>query len=301
MLNLENAGVRKLYPFRSNFFSAGGVRMHYLDEGPKDAPAVMMLHGNPTWSFYYRELAKALSSGYRVIVPDHVGCGLSDKPARYRYRLDQHIDNVLRLRAHLDLRDIIFVVHDWGGAIGMGAALSLRQFVRGFVVMNTAAFRSDSMHWLIRAARIPAFGALSIRGGNMFARTAMRVCTRQPLSRGVRRAYLAPYGNWRSRVAQLRFVQDIPMGPKDPSYATLERIEEGLPAFANTPMLLLWGARDFVFHEGFLEEWRARFPQAEVVRYPDAGHLVLEDAGLAAVSKISDFVDRAYPAGRTAA
>src|SRR5262245_5273337 len=113
---------RELYPFQSHWLVLDGLRYHYLDEGPKEAPPILMLHGNPTWSFYYRPLIPTLSQTHRVIVPDHMGCGLSDKPQNYPYNLEQHIQNVEKLIAHLGLRQITLVVHDWGGVIGMGYA-----------------------------------------------------------------------------------------------------------------------------------------------------------------------------------
>ena len=106
-----------LYPFQSRWLDRDGIRMHYLDEGPREAPPVLMLHGNPTWSFYYRDLVLRLRDRYRCIVPDHIGCGLSDKPAdeRYSYTLEQRVADLHRLLQHLSLdQPLRLVVHDWG-------------------------------------------------------------------------------------------------------------------------------------------------------------------------------------------
>ena len=110
----------KLYPFESQWLDIAGIRMHYLDEGPRDAPIVLMVHGNPTWSFFYRNLIELLRDRYRVIVPDHMGCGFSDKPQDYPYRLADHVSNVEKLLDHLQIEKHSLVLHDWGGAIGMG-------------------------------------------------------------------------------------------------------------------------------------------------------------------------------------
>ena len=277
--------VRALYPFESHWLDLDVgldcVRMHYLDEGPRDAPSVVMLHGNPTWSFCYRTLIPELSKQYRVVVPDHVGCGLSDKPQRYPYTLAQHIENVERLIARLNLSNITLVLHDWGGAIGMGYATHYPDNVKGFVVFNTAAFYQPRLPKRIKACRIWPFGDLAIRGFNGFARLALRWATAHPerFTPQVRAGYLAPYNNWRNRIATLRFVQDIPFEKRHRSRRTLEEIEAGLLTFQNHPMLIIWGGQDFCFTtKDFLSEWQKRFPDAEVHVIEDAGHYVVEDA-----------------------
>ncbi len=272
---------RAEYPFESHWLNLDGVRYHYLDEGPPDAPALVMLHGNPTWSFYYRTLIAPLSQTWRVIVPDHVGCGLSDKPQAYPYTLAQHIENVERLSAHLNLAQITLVLHDWGGAIGMGYATRYPDNVRRLVLFNTAAFYQPKLPRRIKLCRISPFGDVAIRGFNGFARLALRWATAQPERCGaaVRAGYLAPYNSWANRIAHLRFVQDIPLERHHRSRATLDEIESRLPLLQDRPMLILWGDRDFCFttHD-FLSEWQKRFPAAQVRLIADAGHYVVEDA-----------------------
>jgi haloalkane dehalogenase len=271
---------REVYPFASHWFAVEGGRIHYLDEGPRDAPAVLMLHGNPTWSFYYRELIAALSPRFRVIAPDHLGCGLSDKPADHPYRLADRITHLRGLIDHLGLEAIRLVVHDWGGAIGMGLAVEQPERFERFVVMNTAAFPSRRIPPSINVCRLPLFGPLVIRGLNGFARVALirALHHRERLTPPVKSGYLDPYAGWGSRVALLRFVQDIPMHPRHPSWARLESIGQGLARLAGHPMLLAWGARDFCFDLQFLAEWQRRFPAARCEVFDDASHYVLEDA-----------------------
>ena len=274
------AAFGEAYPFSQHFAEVPGGRMHYVDEGPRDAPVLLMLHGNPTWSFYYRNLAKQLSDDYRVIAPDHLGCGLSDKPQDYAYTLANHISNLEALVDRLDLRSFTLVVHDWGGAIGMGLAVRRPELVERFVIFNTAAFPADRMPWAINLVRIPGFGALAVRGFNAFARGALASCVvhRERLTSEVKRGYLSPYDSWKNRVANLRFVQDIPMNEEHPGYALLVEIGEKIEQFADRPMLICWGAKDFVFDDWFFAEWRRRFPLAEAHYFIDAGHYVLEDA-----------------------
>jgi len=269
--------IRHLYPFRSRYFEIDRFRMHYIDEG--SGPTIVMLHGNPTWSFYFRDLIKALRDRFRIIAPDHIGCGLSDKPQDYPYTLETHIRNVERLIEHLDLGDVTLAVHDWGGAIGFGWATRDPDRVSRFVVLNTAAFLGGRMPFRIRVCGWPLFGDLVVRGLNGFARAAIHMaCARRGrMTPDVRRGYLLPYGSYADRVAILRFVRDIPTSPRVPSYAVVREIEQRLSLLRDRPMLICWGMKDFCFTERFLDQWIERFPNAEVHRFADAGHYVAED------------------------
>jgi haloalkane dehalogenase len=274
----ESPSWRKLYPFDSHFVEADGVRQHYVDEG--EGPAVVMVHGNPTWSFYYRNVALALKGEHRVIVPDHVGCGLSDKPQDYSYRLAQHIDNLeFLINDHLQLPQIDLIVHDWGGAIGMGYAVRNPDKVRRIIVLNTAAFLMDFCPFRIRVCRWPLFGTLALRGFNAFAKAATSMAVEKPMAPEVKAGLLAPYDSWANRIATLRFVQDIPMRRSHPSWETVADIQKGLHLLAEKPMMICWGMQDFCFTEAFLDIWQSYFPNARVHRFEDAGHYVLEDAG----------------------
>lgn len=257
--------------------------MHYLDEGQGEP--IVMLHGNPTWSFMYRRLIEALKGSYRVIVPDHVGCGLSDKPPEsiYSYRLEQRVSDLQALLEHLELTEnISFVLHDWGGVIGMAYAVQFPSRIKRLVLFNTAAFpvpSPDRLHWSIRLCRSSRLAALLILHFNLFAVTASRVGFHsRPMPREVRRAYLAPYNSKQNRLATLRFVQDIPLEQTHPSFPLLEKTGRGLSQFRDTPVLICWGGHDFVFNDFFYQEWRRRLPHAEIHRFPEAGHYVVDEA-----------------------
>jgi cis-3-alkyl-4-acyloxetan-2-one decarboxylase len=270
--------VTKLYPFSSHTLQLEKLHYHYLDEGSGET--LLMLHGNPTWSFYYRNLILGLKDSYRCVVPDHMGMGKSDKPQDYPYTLSQHIDNLEKLADYLDLNDITLVVHDWGGAIGMGFAVRHPERIRRMVIFNTAAFLSQEIPLSLSLCRVPGFGAIAIRGFNAFARGAIRwACIKQErMTKEVQAGYLEPYDNYANRVANLRFVQDIPLSPDSPSYSVVQDIEENLKIFQKHPVQIIWGAHDFVFNDHFLKRWQEIFPQAEVHRMEDAGHYVVEDA-----------------------
>ena len=271
------------YEFQSHFLDRDGVRLHYLDEGT--GPPVVMVHGNPTWSYYYRNLVRALRGEYRTIVPDHIGCGRSDKPGddQYRYTLEQRVKDLESLLDRLGVtRDITLIVHDWGGMIGMTYATRHPERIRRLVILNTGAFhlpKSKPFPWSLWLCRNRIFGPLLVRGLNVFCREAVRTCcTRRPLSAEARQAYLSPYDSWAHRIAILRFVQDIPLRPSDPSYDLVTETQNNLHKLRGVSMLICWGEKDWVFDQHFLAEWIARFPDAVVHRFPDAGHFVLEDA-----------------------
>lgn len=270
--------VRALYPFASHTFAQPGGLQHFLDEGPRDAPVVVMLHGNPTWSFYYRDVVQTLSPHLRCIVPDHLGCGLSAKPQDWSYRLADHIENVERLLAHLGIQRYSLIVHDWGGAIGMGVATRAPERVEKLVVLNTAAFPGVKIPFRIGVCRWPLLGEWLVRRLNAFAGPATKMTTVRPLSADLRAAYLWPYRSWHDRIAVARFVQDIPLEADHPSRPTLDAIAEGLENLRRCPMLIAWGGRDWCFHDAFYAEWRRRFPEATTVYQTNAGHYVLEDA-----------------------
>ncbi|MEQ8983512.1 MAG: alpha/beta fold hydrolase [Deltaproteobacteria bacterium] len=278
-------------PFEPHYLDVDGGRMHYVDEG--EGPVMLMLHGNPTWSFYYRNLVEAFRETHRVVVPDHIGCGLSDKPQDFGYRLEQHIGNVERLVDHLGIEKATVVVHDWGGAIGMGLAVRRPALPERFVVFNTAAFLADRIPFSIDICRIPGFGALMIRGLNAFAKAALMRCVvhKDRLTDDVKAGYLEPYDSWGNRVANLKFVHDIPMNPTHPTYPVLSKIGEGLEQFVEHPMMIAWGAQDFCFNDEFFAEWKRRFPKAETHYFEDAGHYVLEDAHERIVPLMQKFME----------
>ena len=284
--------MTNLYPFSSHSLQLDRLRYHYLDEGSGEN--LLMLHGNPTWSFYYRNLILGLKGSYRCVVPDHMGMGKSDKPQDYPYTLSRHIDNFEKLADHLELDDITLVVHDWGGAIGMGFAVRHPERIRRLVIFNTAAFLSSEIPLSLSLCRIPGFGAIAIRGFNMFARGAIRwACVKQErMTEEVRAGYLAPYDNFANRVANLRFVQDIPMSPDSPSYSVIQHIEENLKLFREHPAQIIWGAHDFVFNDHFLKRWQEIFPQAHVHRMEDAGHYVVEDAHEHILPMMKEFLQK---------
>ncbi len=284
--------LRAEYPFTPRRHrTADGHGLSYLDEGPRGDEAVLMVHGNPTWSFYYRNLVRALAPDLRCIVPDHLGMGLSDHAPGGPRPLARRIGDLAGLVEALGLRRVHLVVHDWGGAIGLGWAGRQPERVGRIVALNTAAFRSSRIPARIALCRMPWLGALLVRGANGFAWPATWMAVhRRPLAPAVARGYLWPYRTWTDRAAVHGFVRDIPLAPDHPSWAALVAVEEGLAGLRDHPMEIHWGGRDFCFDDTFLARWRELFPRAAVNRIADAGHYVLEDAREEIIPRIRSFL-----------
>ncbi len=278
------------------------VTLSYLDEGPRDGEVIVMLHGNPSWSFYWRHLVLGLRDRHRCIVPDHIGMGLSDKPddaptasPRYDYTLQSRVDDLTTLLDALGITGpVTLAVHDWGGMVGFGWALSHASQVRRLVILNTAAFplpAAKPMPWQLSLGRDSRVGGFLIRAFNLFARGAAWFGTERRLPRAVRRAYIAPYAGWHDAIATLRFMQDIPLHAGDRAWPLVAEAGRRLHTFADRPAFIGWGLRDFVFDRHFLDTFTQALPDAQVHPFEDAGHYVLEDKHETLVPAIREFLD----------
>jgi len=293
----DNLGdsFKKSFPFKRNVISRHGHQYHYVNEG--QGSPVVMVHGNPSWSFYYRNLVTALSENHQCIVPDHIGCGLSDKPGddSYDYTLANRIDDLEALLDHLNVKDnITLIVHDWGGMIGMGYAARYPDRIKRIVVLNTGAFHLPAAKKLPPAlwlGRNSVLGTVLVRGFNAFSGIASIIgVKRKPMAKDIRQAYVAPFNSWKNRISTLRFIQDIPLKEGDRNYQLVTDIAASLDQFKKLPMIICWGLKDFVFDKHFLAEWQQRFPNAKVHAFEDCGHYILEDASDEVVPLISDFL-----------
>jgi pimeloyl-ACP methyl ester carboxylesterase len=281
--------LKEIYPFTPKRFATGSGDMSYVDEGSGDE-AVLMVHGNPTWSFFYRNVVLALRGRIRCIVPDHLGCGLSDKPQDYDYTLGNHVANLGRLIDSLNLKKIHLIVHDWGGPIGLGACLPRHEKLGKVVILNTAAFADTVIPWRIRFCRIPVIGELAVRGFNGFAGPATWMAVTKPLPAPVKRGFLFPYDSWANRIATHRFVQDIPKGLGAPNDLALAKVEEMLPLLRNHPVKIIWGGEDFCFNRHYFERWQGLLPDAGAEYLEEAGHYLLEDAQETVVRAIEQHI-----------
>lgn len=286
-----------IFPYAAHSCQIGGLTYSYIDEGQRSGTPVLMVHGNPTWSFYYRKLIAQLAPHRRCLVPDHIGCGRSARPpasAKYPYTLERRVKDLGEFIDQLNLAKVDLVCHDWGGMIGLSWAVDHPGRVGKIVLSNTAGFllpEQARMPSLLKIGKTPGLGEFLIRGMNAFCKLAQYMCVEKaPLSRPVAKGYLAPYRSWKHRKAVYEFVKDIPLTPKDRSYARVLRTDRSLSRLAHHPILLTWGLRDFVFSSPFLDEFRRRFPRAQVAEFGDCGHYLLDDGGSQAVSCMTEFL-----------
>ena len=281
-----------MYPFQPKRARLRcGFEMSYLDEG--EGFPVVLVHGNPTWSFMYRNAVQKLQGSFRCIAPDHIGCGLSDQPSRgYPYRLAQRIEDLGDLIDGLGLDRFDLVVHDWGGVIGLGAALKRFQRLRRVAIMNTAAFVDSRIPFRISVCRAPGIGKTLVQGFNGFAGPAVKMAvSKRPLAADVKRGFLYPYRSWSQRRAVYEFVKDIPVHVSHPSFNDLVAVENELLKLRKREVTLLWGGKDFCFNDHFLDRWKRFLPHATVFRYPEAGHYLLEDETESCCEAIYQMVD----------
>ena len=291
----ENENLKNLYPFKSHFIKINGHKMHYIDEG-KGTP-VLMLHGNPTWSFYFRRVISGLSADFRAIAPDHIGCGFSDKPdeKNYNYTLQSRIEDLAKLIERLNIKEKInLIVHDWGGIIGLAWALDHLDRVDKIIISNTAGFlipKNKSFPLIlgiIKYCRLIAVPA--VLGANAFARGALVLACKTKLSPEIKKGMLEPYNSPKNRIATLKFVQDIPITEKDQSYAIVKHVEQHLGLLNEDKLMFIWGAKDFVFDLKFLDEFKRRFPNALSHIFHDAGHYLFEDKPEESLKLIRNFL-----------
>ncbi len=296
----QKQGWKALYPYESHYMTIGGFKYHYLDEGPTEPdgverPVLICVHGNPTWSFFFRSVVNAFRDKYRVIAVDHIGCGLSEKPSakEYPYTIARRADDLLELIEKLELKNCVLVAHDWGGAVGMCAATQIPDVFSKIVLMNTASYLHERCPRRIRTFHIPILNKILAQGLNVFPVAASSMATAKGLGQDVKSGLLAPYDSWSNRVAVLEFVKDIPISPKHRSYETFVKMMERLPVFKDKPVALIWGVKDWCFPpEVFLEEYLKYYPNAFVRKIEDSGHYLLEDSPDEALAAMREFLER---------
>ena len=275
------------FPWKSRLVEVDhGVRQAVVDEGPRDARLTfLLLHGNPTWSFLYREFIRRLSPQSRVIAPDHVGFGRSDKPRDPRwYTLDRHIGNLGKVLSELKVERVVPVMQDWGGPIGMGWATRNPESVAGLVVLNTWAFVREP------AMKLPLLFKLLVLGKGGWKRSVQKnIFVEWLLARGGPRRlteeelqpYRAPFPTADDRVGIARFPQLIPETKHQlhESWATMAHIEDGLARLREKPALICWARKDRAFGGKVLRRWQQAFSRVDGPHLiADAGHFLQEDA-----------------------
>lgn len=297
---LKNASKwSTLFPFQPRFETIGGYKYAYIDEGPTNSdgterPVLLCSHGNPTWSFFFREVVKRFSDKYRVVAVDHIGCGRSEKPSlgKYPYTLARRGNDLNELLDKLEIKNVALIAHDWGGAVGMRAATRRPELYSRLILMNTAAYLSDRVPKRIRLCHTPILNRILLQGLNVFPHAATTMATAKGLSDEVKAGLLAPYDSWSNRIAVCEFVQDIPTSSKHRSYDALKETQEKLSLLKDKPVALIWGVKDWCFPpEVFLDGFLKYYPNAFVRKIEDAGHYLLEDSPEETISAIQEFLE----------
>lgn len=275
--------IRYEYPFKQNYMYAGKYRIHYIDEG--EGPALIMLHACPMWSFFYRRFVKVFSKHFRVIVPDEVGYGLSDKPKDYDYRLETHVDNLERLVNHLKLEKVSFILHGWGGTIGTGFTVRHSQMVDKIIMMNSMAFSGYKLPLRLSLCKLfPWIGKKLLVDFNLMFYGLNKY------SAEVKLGYMLPYMKPEDRIAIIRFINDIPCKPDDLSYESVIEVEHGLWMLREHKMCIIWAVKDWLYPEKYLHKWMNYCPDAKVHRVRNAGRFISEDAPDELIAIISGFL-----------
>ena len=297
--------VARRYPFESRFANVNGWRMHYIDEGPRDAPPVLMLHGNPTWGYLWRDvIPPVLDAGYRVIVPDQVGFGLSEHPhAASAHSLDNHAANLVALIDQLDLDGIFFVCHDWGGPTGLSALLTRPERAVAVAVMSTWAWREPSaefhrriMPWLtLHAPLVGPF--LSGRQAAFPGRsTYLSVVDRERIKEDALDAYVSVLPDADDRRLTWQWPRSIPINPAtDIAGERFEWLEAGVRQL-RLPATVIWGREEVVFAaDAFAPVWHEIWPHAEGTHVVTGNHFLQEDSGAEIGDILVDFAGRHVP------
>jgi pimeloyl-ACP methyl ester carboxylesterase len=288
------------WPYEPRWFDSADGRMHYVDEGPRDGRPVVMVHGNPTWGYLYRNFIGPLTgAGHRAIALDHLGFGRSDKPDRPElYSIRRHCERADALLESLDLRDATVVPQDWGGPIGLWWATVHPERVRSLFILNTYAHRPPRKVDLplpLRLFRTPVVGEVMVKGLDLSKRVFLfraGVVHRERLTPEIKHAYRAPHPSWSSRTPILVFPREIPSGPEGPVADLGGEIEARLERdFRSKPVKIVWPMKDIAFTPEVLDElWLTTFPDADVVRIEDAGHYIQEDAYERVVPELLEFL-----------
>jgi pimeloyl-ACP methyl ester carboxylesterase len=289
------------WPYEPKWLFTDGIRIHYVDEGPRDGEPVVMLHGNPTWSYLYRRFIQALAdAGFRAVAHDQLGFGRSDKPRREKeFSIQRHVKHFAALMDELGLDAATLVLQDWGGPIGLAWAVDHPESVRRLVILNTWPGGSQPDYprapAMFRLLRGPLTGELLVKGAHVFTRLFLFKGGTHPerLGENERAAYLAPHVSWESRTGVLAYPRLIPWSEKSSAWEVGRHVEANLEKLAGKPMLICWPDKDRAFKEKTLALWRARFPDAEVHEIEDAGHYAQEDAHEKVIPLVLDFVRRA--------
>ena len=275
------------YPFEDHFFKTEAGKIHYLDEGEGDA--VVFIHGNPSWSFEFRNLIKELRNTNRCIAPDHLGFGLSDKPLNWSYRPKDHAKNLSELLNSLNLKNITLVVGDWGGPIGLSYAINNPEKIKNLVITNTWFWSvNNELYYQFFSKFAGGFvGRYLIKKSNFFAKYILNFLygDKKRLTAEIHNHYLMPLINPKERKGNWTFPKEIIDSSK-----WLESIWNKCSVLKDKNVIIAWGMKDIAFREKELKRCIKAFPGAGVIRFQDAGHFLAEEKAIELIYEIKKII-----------
>jgi haloalkane dehalogenase len=283
--NLPFDVPQKLFPVEHRFTEVNGIPIHYVDEGTGDT--LLLLHGNPSWSFLYRKMIPVLRNSFRCVAVDYPGYGMSGTPDGYGFTPGEHSAFLEGFVDQLGLSDLTMMVQDWGGPIGLGLAVRRPHLVRALVIGNTFAWplngnwRIEVFSWVMGGP----VGRIGTREFNLVPRFFFSRGLAGHTAPEVIRLYLAPWRDPARREAAV-------IAPRQLIKATayLRQVESGLPALASIPALIVWGTADFAFRDRERERFERAFPDHQTIQYPNASHFLQEDAGEQIAEQVTTFL-----------
>lgn len=280
---------RRLFPFRSNFFRARAGRIHYLDEG--EGPPLLLLHGNPTWSFLYRGIVIRLRERFRCVAVDYPGFGLSEHPAGYGYTPGEHADAVSELVRELDLGDLTIVGQDWGGPVGLSIAAAEPRRVRALVLGNTWYWTLDPVDlrdlplWGFSRAMSTSIARRLIVERNLFVDRILPLGMKHEVAPEVMDHYRGPLDAPELRAGVAEFPRQLVSAA-----SWLGELRRAVvQSLAEKPLLLTWGMEDPAFRPSLMDRFRADFLDVRTVPL-DARHFIQEDAPGEMAAAIEEFL-----------
>lgn len=266
--------LERLFPFQHRYMELESLKIHYIDEG--EGPVMVLFHACPFWSFSFREVIKEFSRDHRVIAMDLLGFGLSDKPAEFDYTINGYVAVLEEFLWRLGLNKMIFVLHGWGGTVGMGYAVRHPNFISSLVIMNSIAFSGHKLPWQLRLCRLPALGSLLVKCFLLYG------SGHAALAPEVKNAYLLPFREEYSKsqnplLPVQKFIGSIPAVPEDDAAQSILSIESGLWSFRMKPVCIIWASHDFLYNRKALRLWHKCLPGAEIHTLERTTHYILEE------------------------
>ncbi len=284
---LRNETFEGTFPYIPHYQEINDFQMHYVDEGAGEP--IVMFHGMPTWSYLYRNFIESLSKNNRVVVPDQMGFGKSDVPQDKPYRLEQHLDNTIKLLVGLDLHDITLVVQDWGGPIGIGFGVHHPERIKRMVIMNTSigVMKEGSKPWYQPLVEKGIYESVISNIGDL---VKSGIYNKNMVNGIMLKAYNAPFPDKESLIGAFAWPKDIPVGDSHPSAAIMKKIRNNLDVLKDKQKILIWGMKDPIFPIKTISWWEKSYPGIKKFEIENASHFLQEDAPQEIIHIIQNFI-----------